>query len=173
MCQHFSEGHFSIKMGSKGPKLLDFSKFIIKLSEIKKMFFYSVLGLSRRCRHIVPPWTQKPRTIRVKYLNTYAWQNQRYVKKRHNIKLFGLLDCSLLIVSLKPIIEGVAHTFPKWLNISPLKKGWSHISWLFIIHNKFSENSKKVWDFIVILGYFEGAVNIQNDLTYRVKPIHI
>ena len=111
MCQHFSEGHFSIKMGSKGPKLLDFSKFIIKLSEIKKnVFFYSVLGLSRRCRHIVPPWTQKPRTIRVKYLNTYAWQNQRYVKKRHNIKLFGLLDCSLLIVSLKPIIEGVGWT---------------------------------------------------------------
>ena len=43
MCQHFSEGHFSIKMGSKGPKLLDFSKFIIKLSEIKKKcFFFTV-----------------------------------------------------------------------------------------------------------------------------------
>jgi len=65
-------GYFSMKKGSRGPKFLDFSEFMINFQKIKKFFFWFFTvfwGDLEGAGILCPPhssYIQKPCTIRVK-----------------------------------------------------------------------------------------------------------
>ena len=59
----FSDGFFSMKNWSGGLKFLDFSWFFINFQNIKKNWFFILMGWSRRCRHIMPPTPRIQATI--------------------------------------------------------------------------------------------------------------